>query len=243
MPARGSPSQTVTSSTVSPYRIVHAERALGASRPRAISSVLPSISVVKVRVCAAVVNGYLDLSHLADEPVAGSPGDRPSAGARTFEILRGGGKILLMGNGGSAADAQHIAAELVGRFEKERRGLAAIALTTDTSILTAVANDFHFEQIFARQLEALARPGDLVIGLSTSGNSANVLEAFRVARSLGVKTIAMAGKDGGELARRADLALVVPSQHTARIQEVHITLGHILCAAVDDLLTSGPERK
>ena len=158
------------------------------------------------------------------------------------ETLQAGGKVLLMGNGGSAADAQHIAAELVGRFERERRGLPALALTTDTSILTAIGNDFHFDQVFSRQIEALARPGDLVIGLSTSGNSPNVLEAVRVAKERGIKTIALAGKDGGKLSRQADIAIVVPSQNTARIQEVHITVGHIICAAVDTFLAPNPER-
>lgn len=152
------------------------------------------------------------------------------------ETVLGGGKILLMGNGGSAADAQHIAAELVGRFEKERRGLAAVALTTDSSILTAVANDYSYEELFARQIEALGRPGDLVVGLSTSGNSPNVLRGIRAARALGLKTVGLAGRDGGWLAREVDAAIVVPSNSTARIQEVHITVAHILCAAVDALL-------
>jgi len=158
------------------------------------------------------------------------------------EAFHEGNKVMLFGNGGSAADAQHIAAELVGRFERERRGLPALALTTDTSILTAIGNDFHFDQVFSRQIEALARPGDLVIGLSTSGNSPNVLEAVRVAKERGIKTIALAGKDGGKLSRQADIAIVVPSQNTARIQEVHITVGHIICAAVDTFLAPNPER-
>lgn len=159
------------------------------------------------------------------------------------ETLRAGGKVLLMGNGGSAADAQHIAAELVGRFEKERRGFAALALTTDTSILTAVANDFRYEEVFARQVEALGCPGDLVIALSTSGNSPNVLEAVKAAKERGIKTIGLAGKEGGKLAREADLAIVVPSHNTARIQEVHITVGHIICAGVDALLGPDSERR
>jgi len=169
-------------------------------------------------------------------------GEIERAALLVVETLQAGGKVLLMGNGGSAADAQHIAAELVGRFERERRGLPALALTTDTSILTAIGNDFHFDQVFSRQIEALARPGDLVIGLSTSGNSPNVLEAVRVAKERGIKTIALAGKDGGNLSRQADIAIVVPSQNTARIQEVHITVGHIICAAVDTFLAPNPER-
>jgi D-sedoheptulose 7-phosphate isomerase len=150
--------------------------------------------------------------------------------------LKSGSKILLMGNGGSAADAQHIAAELIGRFKVDRKALPAIALTTDTLILTAVGNDYSFDDVFSRQVAALANEGDIVIGISTSGNSPNVLNAIRAAKEIGCKTIGMTGKDGGELARLADLSLIVPSQETPRIQEAHITVGHIICSLVEQSL-------
>ena len=155
--------------------------------------------------------------------------------------LRRGGKILLFGNGGSAADAQHIAAELVGRFARDREPFPAIALTTDTSILTAVSNDYGFDQVFARQVRALSRPADVVIAISTSGRSPNVLAAVKAARTLGLKTIGLTGGDGGGLVRLVDIALVVPSTNTARIQECHIALGHILCETAEALLLA--ERK
>jgi D-sedoheptulose 7-phosphate isomerase len=152
------------------------------------------------------------------------------------DCLAAGGKLLLFGNGGSAADAQHLAAEFVGRFVVERPGLAAIALTTDSSILTAVANDYGFEHVFARQIEALARPGDVAIGISTSGNSANVLAAMKQAANQNLKTIGLVGKDGGALARCVDLAITVSSTNTARVQECHIAIGHILCELVENEL-------
>lgn len=139
-----------------------------------------------------------------------------------------GHKVLIFGNGGSAADAQHLAAEFVNRFQIERPPLAAIALTTDTSILTSIGNDYHFNDIFAKQVEALGRRGDIAWGISTSGNSANVIKAIEAARKIGVTTIGMTGR-GGELAACTDLVFSVPSDTTARIQESHITLGHILC--------------
>ena len=148
-------------------------------------------------------------------------------------VLESGHKILLFGNGGSAADSQHIAAELVGRFMVKRRALPAIALTTDTSNLTALGNDFGYETVFERQVEALGQRGDLAIGISTTGNSPNVLSAVRLARKLGLKTVALTGRDGGALAKRVDLALIVPSHSTQRIQEAHITIGHILCELVE----------
>lgn len=144
-------------------------------------------------------------------------------------VLRSGGKILWCGNGGSAADAQHLAAEIVGRFGRERRGLPSIALTTDSSVLTSVANDYGFEQIFARQVEALATPRDVLIGISTSGNSPNVVAALERARKLGVRTVAFTGVGGGAMGSLADLLLAVPSKITARIQEAHILAGHVLC--------------
>jgi D-sedoheptulose 7-phosphate isomerase len=159
-----------------------------------------------------------------------------AAARRLAEVLENGGKLLLFGNGGSAADAQHLAAEFVNRFQVERPPLAALALTTDTSILTAVANDYDFHQVFAKQVRALGRPGDLAIGLSTSGNSPNVVAGLKAARGLGLATLALSGREGGPVAAAADLALVVPSRHTPRIQEVHITIGHVLCDLVDFIL-------
>jgi len=150
--------------------------------------------------------------------------------------LKNGGKILLCGNGGSAADCQHIAAELIGRFQKERKSLPAIALTTDTSILTALANDYSFDIIFSRQLEGLGKKGDVLVGISTSGNSPNVVKAVEQANKMGIKTIAMTGRDGGMLARIADIAIVVPSAKTARIQESHVALLHAVCEVVEDEL-------
>ncbi len=155
---------------------------------------------------------------------------------RMAEALRQGGKVLFCGNGGSAADAQHLAGELVNRFLRDRDALAGIALTTDSSVLTSIGNDAGFEQVFARQVEALARPGDVVVGISTSGNSPNVLRAVETARRRGCLTVALTGGSGGPLARAADEAFVVPSGETPRIQEAHITLGHALCALVEDLL-------
>ena len=151
-------------------------------------------------------------------------------------VLKSGGKILLFGNGGSAADAQHLAAEFVNRLMVERPPLAALALTTDTAILTAVANDYDFLQVFAKQVRALGRPGDLALGLSTSGNSPNVVEGLKAARGLGLKTLALSGRDGGPVAAAAELALIVPSWNTPRIQEVQITIGHVLCDLVDFIL-------
>jgi D-sedoheptulose 7-phosphate isomerase len=159
--------------------------------------------------------------------------------ARTIaECLKRGGKTLFFGNGGSASDSQHLAAELVGRYEKERRGLAAIALTTDTSILTAVANDYQFDRIFERQIEALGRKGDVAVGISTSGGSKNVLLGLKKAKELGLYTIGLAGRTGGELAGSVDLAIVVPALKTARIQECHILIGHIICERVDEFFSS-----
>jgi D-sedoheptulose 7-phosphate isomerase len=148
--------------------------------------------------------------------------------------LEGGGKLLLFGNGGSAADAQHIAAELVGRFRRERPPLAAVALTTDSSILTGLANDYGYEQVFARQVRALGRPGDVAIGISTSGNSPSVLEAMAVARELGLVTAALTGRDGGRLGSSVQFHLNVPHELTDRVQEVHIMIGHILCQLVEE---------
>jgi D-sedoheptulose 7-phosphate isomerase len=150
--------------------------------------------------------------------------------------LYAGHKLLLFGNGGSAADAQHIAAEFVGRFEKERRAWPAIALTTDTSILTALGNDYGIDAVFARQIEALGQPGDVVLAFSTSGNSPNVLEGVKAARAKGLRVIGFTGADGGKLAPLCDLALRVPSRRTARIQEGHMVICHALCEVTEAAL-------
>jgi D-sedoheptulose 7-phosphate isomerase len=147
--------------------------------------------------------------------------------------LEGGGTIFLMGNGGSAADSQHLAAEIVGRFKRERKGLAAVALTTDTSILTSVGNDYGFDHIFARQVEALCRPGDVLVGISTSGNSRNVAAGIEAGQRAGAYTVGLLGGSGGCLREMCDQALVVPATETARIQEAHILVGHILCELLE----------
>ena len=152
------------------------------------------------------------------------------------ECLTDGGKVLLFGNGGSAADAQHLAAELVGRFVLERSPLPGIALTTDSSILTAVGNDYGFDQVFVRQVLALGRPKDVAIGISTSGNSPNVIKAVQAAAGRGLRTIGLAGRDGGALAKAVEIAITVPSTNTARIQECHIAVGHVLCELVENEL-------
>lgn len=163
--------------------------------------------------------------------------------AECAELISGtfasGNKVLICGNGGSAADAQHIAAEFVGRYETERRGLPAIALTTDTSALTAISNDFGFEQVFARQVEALAREGDCLIAISTSGDSPNVTAAVMTARSMGCKVVGFTGAKGKKLASLSDVCIMVPSERTARVQEAHITLAHIICEIIDRKLEDG----
>ncbi len=165
------------------------------------------------------------------------------AGVALARALQAGGKLLLCGNGGSAADSQHIAAELVGRLERERPGLPAIALTVDTSALTAIGNDYAFDRVFSRQVEALGRPGDVLLGISTSGNSRNVLEAMKVARARGLAVIALTGRDGGEMGRSlgpGDFHLNVAHPRTMRIQEVHILALHALCDVVDHVLHGAP---
>jgi D-sedoheptulose 7-phosphate isomerase len=149
------------------------------------------------------------------------------------DAMRSGRKLLVFGNGGSAADAQHLSAELVGRFQKERAGLPAIALTVDTSILTSVANDYTFKQVFARQIEALGQPGDVALGISTSGESPNVLAGLQSARARGLRTIAMTGRDGGTIGPAAEIHVNVPDENTARVQEVHMTLLHVMCEVIE----------
>ncbi|MEK6727914.1 MAG: D-sedoheptulose 7-phosphate isomerase [Candidatus Omnitrophota bacterium] len=153
-----------------------------------------------------------------------------------IESLKKGGKAILFGNGGSAADAQHIAAELIGRFKKDRTALAAIALTTNTSVITALANDYGYEVIFSKQIEALGQKNDIVIGLSTSGKAKNVVLALKQAKKSGLRTIAFTGGDGGEIAKIADISIIIPSCITARVQEAHITVGHIICELAEQEL-------
>jgi D-sedoheptulose 7-phosphate isomerase len=156
------------------------------------------------------------------------------------EAFKGGNKVLLFGNGGSAADAQHIAAEFVNRFLIERPPLPALALSTDTSVLTSISNDYGYVDSFAKQIKALGKPGDVAIGISTSGSAANVIKAIKVAKEMGLKTVGLAGNDGGELAKGVDIALIVASPVTPRIQEVHITIGHVICEMVDRMLFQHP---
>ena len=169
-----------------------------------------------------------------DKVIETLPQEVETACKIAVDTINAGNKILLCGNGGSAADAQHVAAELIGRYKKERRGLAAIALTTDTSALTAIANDYAYEDIFSRQIEGLAKSGDMIIGISTTGNSDNVIRAFEMGRKLGCKTVGLSGKDGGMFTGKCDLNIVVPSDTTARIQEMHILIGHMICQSIDD---------
>ena len=161
------------------------------------------------------------------------------AAALMTQALEDGHKLMFCGNGGSAADSQHLAAELTGRFVRERRALAAMALTTDTSALTCIANDYDFDQVFERQVMALGRAGDCLVGISTSGKSPNLLRAFAAARTLGIRTIGLLGRDGGPLAALSDVPVIVPGQSTARIQEAHIFIGHSLCALVEEGLGLG----
>ena len=156
-----------------------------------------------------------------------------AAGQLAGEALTAGAKLMFCGNGGSAADSQHLAAELTGRFIKDRRPLAAVALSTDTSALTCIGNDYAFDEVFARQVQGLGRPGDVLIGISTSGNSRNVIRAVEEAKAAGVKVIGFLGRDGGALKAMCDVAVVVPSNVTARIQESHILIGHTLCGLIE----------
>jgi D-sedoheptulose 7-phosphate isomerase len=156
------------------------------------------------------------------------------AAAAIGDAFAQGGRLFVFGNGGSAADAQHMAAEMVGRFARERRALPALALTTDTSVLTSVANDYNFERVFVRQIEALGRPGDVAFGISTSGDSANVLRAIEAAKAGRLQTVALTGRDGGLIGAAAEIHINVPDASTARVQEVHRTLIHAICELVED---------
>jgi len=156
-----------------------------------------------------------------------------------IDCLKKDGKVIVFGNGGSASDSQHIAAELVGRFKKDRSALAAIALTTNTSILTSLANDYGYDVVFARQVEALGKKNDVVLGISTSGKAKNVALGIKQAKKMGIRTVALSGGDGGDIIKLADVSLIVPSKVTARIQEAHITIAHIICEMIEQELCSG----
>ncbi len=155
-----------------------------------------------------------------------------------IDCLKKDGKVIVFGNGGSASDSQHIAAELVGRFKKDRSALAAIALTTNTSVLTSLANDYGYDVVFSRQIEALGKKNDVVLGISTSGKAKNVALGIKQAKKMGIKTVALSGGDGGEIVKLADVSLLVPSKITARIQEAHITIAHIICEMIEQELCS-----
>ena len=182
---------------------------------------------------AALYDRVLAAAAAAHERMRRDPRALLAAAAAIARSLRGGGKVLVFGNGGSAADAQHVAAELVGRLERERAAIAAIALSTDTSVLTAVANDYSFDRVFVRQIEALGRAGDVALAISTSGSSSNVVAAAEAAKRAGLVVVAMTGRDGGALGRTADVHVNVPEADTARAQEVHRTLLHVLCELVE----------
>jgi len=181
-----------------------------------------------------LTNNFLEHIEVANQTLQLCKQDIENLSKAMIYALKNNNKILLCGNGGSAADAQHIAAELTGRYKTNRVALPAIALTTDTSALTAISNDFGYEQVFARQVEALANSGDILIGISTSGNSSNIIEAFKTAKKHGCLCIGLSGNDGGEMNELCDINIVVPSNNTPRIQEMHILIGHILCQYIDD---------
>jgi D-sedoheptulose 7-phosphate isomerase len=189
-----------------------------------------SVEVIRERAAARL----LDVAKVADDAAAALPSQIAAAALLVREVLSSGGTLFFCGNGGSAADAQHIATEYVVRYMKQRRALPAIALTTDTSLLTAAGNDFGFEQVFSRQVEAVVRPGDLLVIHSTSGNSPNVLRAAEAARAKGARVLALAARDGGRLAGLADQAIVVPTDRTDRAQEMHLAIEHIICELVEE---------
>ena len=183
-----------------------------------------------------LVKSTLEEHRQVVEKMAALEAEIASAGELCGYALVKGHRIFLCGNGGSAADAQHIAAELIGRFVNDRRALPAIALTTDTSALTAIGNDYGYDEVFSRQVEGLCREGDVLIAISTSGNSGNVLKAVDTAHRAGASVIGLSGKSGGALVAKCDVSLVVPSDVTARIQEMHIVIGHLICALVEEHL-------
>ncbi|MEO6849898.1 MAG: D-sedoheptulose 7-phosphate isomerase [Mucilaginibacter sp.] len=182
-----------------------------------------------------VIEELYEHQQLIQKVIGSLTGDIETACEMITSTIKSGKKVLVAGNGGSAADAQHIAAELSGRFVKDRKALPGIALTTDTSAITSIANDYGYAHVFSRQLEAFAQPGDLFIGISTSGNSEGILNAFESAKKFKCKTLGLSGRDGGKMNGLCDLNIIIPSDVTARIQEMHILIGHILCKSVDDL--------
>jgi D-sedoheptulose 7-phosphate isomerase len=188
-----------------------------------------------------IISIFEESANLKKEFVYEYAEDIVNLGILIGKRLKLGNKLLICGNGGSAADSQHFAAEVVGRFEKERKGFSAIALTTDTSALTAIGNDYGFDKVFSRQIEALGQKGDMLIGISTSGNSKNVIEAVKVAKGFEIFTVGLLGKDGGQLKDLVDKAFIVRSNNTARIQEVHITFIHAICRVLDLYLTGDIE--
>jgi D-sedoheptulose 7-phosphate isomerase len=183
-----------------------------------------------------VLNAFEESNRVKEHFVKDNIDALLTAGRRMATCFAAGHKLLIFGNGGSAADAQHIAAEFVNRFSVERKSLPALALTTDTSILTSISNDYSFDEVFSKQIKALGRKDDIALGISTSGNSKNVILAVETARDIGLYTVGLTGCGGGELARCCDLALIVDSLATPRIQETHITAGHVLCELVDRTL-------
>jgi D-sedoheptulose 7-phosphate isomerase len=190
-----------------------------------------------------IVKIFKESSNLTDVFVAENLDGIVSIIEAITAALKAGNKILLFGNGGSAADAQHLAAEFVNRFVIERPPLPAIALTTDTSVITSIGNDYDFSEIFSKQIRAIGQPGDVAWGISTSGSSPNVIKAIEVAKKIGMVTIGMTGKDGGEIAKMVDYSLNVSSNSTPRVQEVHITVGHVICEMVDYKLFQRPDAK
>jgi len=180
-----------------------------------------------------IKNEFNEHTKISIKTIASSVGTIEIASNLCIDCLKKGNKILLFGNGGSAADAQHIAAELVGRYKTERKGLSAIALTTDTSVITSISNDYGYLQVFDRQIEALANKGDVVIGISTGGSSPNVISAIKLANTLGCMSIGLSGKGGGEFNSLCDVNIIVPSEDTPRIQEMHALIGHTICHLID----------
>ena len=188
---------------------------------------------------ARIIQHFQDSAQTKLDAVAALAGPIARAAELMADALKADAKVMACGNGGSAADAQHFAAELLGRFERERGELAALALTTDTSAITAIANDYHYNQVFAKQLRGLGRKGDVLLAISTSGNSANVVEAIAAAHERGIRVVALTGKDGGKIGAMLntnDVNLCVPNSRTARIQEVHLLMLHCLCDGIDQLL-------
>tara|TARA_B100000767_G_scaffold201616_1_gene188505 strand:+ start:178 stop:753 length:576 start_codon:yes stop_codon:yes gene_type:complete len=187
---------------------------------------------------AIIKNEFNEHIRVSEETIKSSYKEIEKAANICIDSLKNGNKLLIFGNGGSAADAQHIAAEIIGRYKSNRKGLPAIALTTDTSAITAISNDFGYLNVFQRQVEALAKNGDVLIGISTGGSSKNVVNAMKVANDFGCKTIGFSGKDGGDFNKLCNVNLIVKSHDTPRIQEMHILMGHTICHLIDNAFTT-----